>query len=112
MIRLEETASAVTVIAPDAAGLTAMTAGEFRRRVLALIEGGQSRFVIDLREVQDVDSSGIGTLVGLLKRIGLRGEMILCGPSEKVAQIFRLTRMDAIFPIQPDSAAALRALAA
>lgn len=111
MFTLDQTAERITLIAADCAELTATNATQFRRSILELIEGGHSRIVIDLHQVTEVDSSGIGALVSLLKRIGMRGEMILCGMTEKVAQLFRLTRMDQIFPIQPDSAAALRALA-
>ena len=109
---LEQTTASVTLIAPNGATLTARNATRFRQSVLDLIEQGHSRIVIDLHEVSDVDSTGIGALVSLLKRIGLRGEMVLCGLCDKVARMFQLTRMDMIFPIQPDSAAALRVMAA
>jgi anti-sigma B factor antagonist len=111
MIRLETPIADVALIAAQFDELTADTAPMFKRSVMRLIEDGHSRIVLDLRQVHGVDSTGIGALVGLLKRIGLRGEMVLCGLSDKVAAAFRLTHMDKIFSIHADSAAALRALA-
>ena len=112
MIRMDKTDARVTLVAPQFDELTAATAPVFAQSVLDLIESGHSRLVIDLARVDKVDSTGIGALVGLLKRIGFRGEMVLCGMSDAVARLFRLTRMDKVFPIHADAAGAMRALAA
>lgn len=110
MIQLEQATSSVTLVAPEFAELTAANADSFKRRMVDLIEDGHSRIVIDMGSVSVVDSAGIGALVGLLKRIGLRGEMVLCGLSDRVGRAFQLTRMDRIFPIHADRTLALRAM--
>ena len=46
-----------------------------------------------------VQSAGIGALVAVMKRIGLRGDLALCGLSDRVARNFSVTRMDRVFPI-------------
>ena len=112
MLKLEHPLSRVTLIAPQFEELTAANAAGFKRSILDLIEDGHSRIVIDLGQVNAVDSSGISALVGVLQRLGLRGEMALCGMSEKVERLFTLTRMDRVFPIHSDADGAVRALAA
>lgn len=111
MFETENASRGVVLVAPTFEELTVMNAAQFRRHMLDLIEGGNSRIVIDMGKVVEVDSSGIGALVVLLKRIGLRGEMALCGLSEKVARLFRLTHMDGIFAIHADREGALSAMA-
>lgn len=112
MLTFEPHSAAVTLVAPQCDGLTAVNAASFKRSLMALVDEGHNRLVIDMGGIAQVDSSGIGALVGLVQRIGLRGEVVLCGLTEKVASAFRLTRMDQIFAIHRDSAGALRALGA
>ena len=112
MLKLEHPTTTVTLIAPQIEELTAANAASFRQSVLEVIDDGNSRLVIDLAKVSTVDSTGIGALVAVLKRIGLRGDLALCGLSDRVARNFQVTRMDRVFPIHADSDDALRALAA
>ena len=48
--------------------------------------------------------------VGLLKKIGNRGEIVLCGLADNVRQMIRITRMDRVFVRYRDAAAAVDAL--
>ena len=110
MIRTAWTADRITLVEAQLSTLTAATALGFKDRVLELIEAGHNLLVIDLAAVRIVDASGIGALVSLLKRIGVRGEVALCGLSESVMQMFRITRMDRVFAIHSDSSHAVEAL--
>lgn len=98
------------VVEPGTERLTAANATTFKDEVFELISAGTSRLVIDLGKVEFIDSSGIGALVGLLKRIGNRGEIVVCGLSDTVRQMFKITRMDRVFASYDDRAAALRAI--
>ena len=55
--------------------------------------------IVNLSEVQFIDSSGLGALVTALKILGNRGTMKLFGVNESVKEIFQLTRMDRIFDL-------------
>ena len=110
MIHSQVQSNGICVIRPEGDRLTALGANAFRQDVSHLIDGGSTRIVIDLSGVRFVDSSGLGAIVGLLKKVGNRGEVVVCGPGDAVRQMFRVTRMDRVFQIFPDPAAALAAL--
>lgn len=91
--------------------LTAANAVAFKSEMTALIEAGQLQIVLDLSGVRFIDSTGLGALVGLLKRIGSRGDLVLHGLQPTVMSAFKLTRMDRVFRIFSDARAAREALA-
>ncbi|MGA0540514.1 STAS domain-containing protein [Neotabrizicola sp. VNH66] len=110
MIKTSQPAPGITVVEPQFDRLTAANANGFKTALTELVEAGHNLLVIDFAPVSFVDSSGVGALVGLLKRVGNRGEIALCGLNESVLQLFRITRMDRVFSLQPDTARAISAL--
>ncbi len=58
------------------------------------------KLVVDLTKVNYIDSSGLATLVELLKKTkGQGGNLALAGMSEKVKSLFEITKLDKLFPI-------------
>ncbi len=57
--------------------------------------------VLDLSEVGFLDSSGLGAIVSVLKGLAPGRRLELRGLTPNVEKVFRLTRMDTIFSIQP-----------
>lgn len=102
----------VAVIAPTPKRLDAAVAPAFRQAVLQLVEGGDTRLVLDLAGVEFLDSSGLGSMVSVLKALGSRGALAVCGVHGAVLSLFQLTRMDKVFVIVADRQAALARLAA
>ena len=100
----------VTVVRPGVERLTAANATGFKNEVVALVEDGHSQIIIDFAAVLFLDSSGLGALVGVLKKIGHRGDLLVCGLNGDVDQMFRVCRMDRVFPIHRDVDAALQML--
>ena len=100
----------ITVIRPGVNRLTAQNAKAFKDEVVALINDGSNQLVVDFQEVSFLDSSGLGSLVGILKKVGLRGEMVVCGLNSEVEQMFRICRMDNVFNIYPDVNMAIQTL--
>jgi len=72
----------------------------------------QRNIILDLSNVDFIDSSGLGAMVSVLKRLGGDGTMVLTGINEKTKKIFELTRMDRVFDIQESPEQALKVLAA
>lgn len=64
--------------------------------------------VVDMTEVEFMDSSGLATLVGVLKWCRLNGsELRLAGLTKTVRNIFDICRLESIFQIYDSRAEAL-----
>lgn len=72
-------------------------ADEFRMRVQAEIPEEGAQVAMDLSQVDFMDSSGLGVLVSLLKAVRPSGDLVLFGMRPSVAEILRLTHLDAVF---------------
>lgn len=82
----------------------------FKDAMRALTEGSEGRVILDLGEVDFVDSSGLGAIVAAMKQLGTGRKLELSGLTPTVDRVFRLTRMDRVFPIHASVADALPAL--
>jgi anti-sigma B factor antagonist len=71
----------------------------FKDKMAELIEGGNMFILLDLSEVEFIDSSGLGAVVSSLKRMKGRGDLYICGLRETIMTMFNLTRMDRVFRI-------------
>jgi anti-sigma B factor antagonist len=76
------------------------TAPQLRERLIALVEGGSRQVVVDLGRVEFLDSTGLGVLVGALKRLRVvGGELLLVCAQERLLKIFRITGLDRVFQL-------------
>ena len=110
MIHTKTYESDITVVRPGDARLTAVHAKAFKDDVIALVDTGASTLVVDFKDVTFIDSSGLGALVGVLKKVGNRGELAVCDLNSDVEQMFRICRMDRVFTIYPNVDAAVQAI--
>ncbi len=86
------------------------TAPRLRERLLELIDGGARRVVVDLGRVDFLDSTGLGVLIGGLKRLrSAEGSFALVCDKEPLLKIFRITALDQVFPLHPTVDAAISA---
>jgi len=84
------------------------TASLLRERLAELIDADHADLVVDLRGVGFLDSTGLGVLVGALKKIrGLGGRLQLVIDQEKVMKVFRITALTQVFTIHDTLEAAL-----
>ncbi len=75
---------------------------QLRERVVELIGSGYVHLIADLRDVDFLDSTGLGALVGTLRRVRtLDGSLMLVTRSERIMGIFKLTGLDNAFDIYP-----------
>jgi len=83
---------------------------EFKQAVLDEVEGGARLIVVDFGKSAYIDSSGLGALVSLGKRIReAGGELRLAALNDDLRTLFELTRLDTLFPLYPTRADALEA---
>ena len=68
---------------------------------LAEIAGERpKRLMLDLNQVPYMDSSGLGTLVEVFRRVSsYKGKMVLFGLSSRVRSVFEITNLDKFFTI-------------
>jgi anti-sigma B factor antagonist len=83
---------------------------EFKQRLLDALEAGDRKFVVDFARTGYIDSSGLGVLVSLSKKIRDEGgDLRLAGLNEDLRTLFELTKLDTLFAISDTSAQALAA---
>ncbi|MEN1975541.1 STAS domain-containing protein [Cellulomonas sp. P4] len=84
------------------------TAPALRERLTSLVDAGHTDLVVNLTDVRFMDSTGLGLLVGVLKRVrGLDGRLQLVIDSERLLKVFRITALTQVFTIRETVAEAL-----
>jgi len=79
--------------------LDAVTAPEVRPALDALVAENRKKITIDLSSLRLIDSSGVGVLVSLFKRVRANGgDVRVVGVKDQPRAIFRLLRLDRVFP--------------
>jgi anti-sigma B factor antagonist len=102
-------AGPVTVV--DLGGRIVLGEGSalLRKTVRQLLEGDRTKILINLADVDYIDSSGIGELVHAYTSVKNRGgELKLLHLTRKVHDILQITKLYTVFDVHTDEAAALR----
>ena len=78
--------------------LDALSASDLRPVLDRLLEDQRLAVTVDLSELRLIDSSGVGTLVSLYKRVRAGGGVVrFVGVSSQPLVIFKLLRLDIVF---------------
>ncbi|MEO0471135.1 MAG: STAS domain-containing protein [Bacteroidota bacterium] len=75
------------------------------------LDGGTRQFIIDLSELQHINSSGLGVLITLLtkaRKVG--GEVMLSSPSSYIKNLLLITKLNTIFTIHDTTDVAVNEL--
>ena len=86
------------------------TAPKLREKLIELVSEGSHDVVVNLEGVDFIDSTGLGVLVGALKRLKTHdGTLSLVCTQDKILKIFKITGLTKVFPIHDsvDEATAL-----
>lgn len=76
--------------------------------VLERLAAGDRKFLLDFSDTSYIDSSGLGVLVSLSKKIREEeGDLRLAGLDEDLHTLFELTKLDTLFRIAEDRGEAL-----
>ncbi len=86
--------------------LDAASAPKFKAAIEQYLKEDDKRIILDLSNVSFMDSSGLGAVVAVLKRLN-GGEIRVVGLQKAVKELFRLTRMDRIFQCHEDLESAI-----
>jgi len=90
--------------------LDAGAVDDFKTKMAQYIADGESIIVLNLSNVEFVDSSGLGAIVGALKMMGDNGKMVICGAADSTMRMFKLTRMNKVFNMFESERDAIHAL--
>lgn len=76
------------------------TAPKLRELLIDLVSQGNHRIIVDMARVDFLDSTGLGVLVGGLKRVRSHdGSLRLVCGQERILKIFRITGLTKVFQI-------------
>ena len=80
--------------------LDVVTSPNLREAMLELIDDGARTIIVDMSGLELIDSTGLGVLVGVLKRVlQYDGELKLRAPTRHARKVFDITGLDRVFTI-------------
>ena len=83
--------------------------GQLRDAVRALVADGKKKIILNLAEVDYIDSSGVGELVGSFTTVrNAGGELKLLNLSQKVHDVLHVTKLYTVFDIRDDEFKAVK----
>ena len=83
---------------------------ELKTLVQEGLDRGDRKFLIDCSATGYIDSSGLGALVTLSKKVReVQGELRIAGLNDDLRALFELTKLDSLFLISPTAEDALAA---
>lgn len=84
------------------------TAPKLRDKITDVVNDGHYAIVVDLEGVEFLDSTGLGVLVGGLKKVRAHsGSLDLVCSQDRLLKIFRITGLSKVFTIHPSLEASL-----
>jgi anti-sigma B factor antagonist len=92
----------ILIISADG-GLNSDNANKFVDELVALIDSGQTKIVVDCSRLDNITSYGLGVLVRLHSRLSKSGgDVKLACVKGLIEQVFKITHLNKIFEIYPD----------
>lgn len=80
--------------------LDAAIATRFKDKMREIVTKGRKPILLDLAQVEFMDSSGLGAVIAVHKAMPEGLGLELQGLTPNVERVFRLTRMDSVFTIR------------
>jgi anti-anti-sigma factor len=89
----------------------ASNASVLEQRILALLDAGETRLVIDCAQLQYISSAGLRVLLVVAKRLSNSGKLALAALNNQIRDVFDIAGFSSIFQIyrtQDDAVAAVQ----
>ncbi|PWH87042.1 STAS domain-containing protein [Brumimicrobium oceani] len=75
------------------------------------LENGQKKFIIDLKELKQINSSGLNLILRIFTHIRNKGgELFLINANKTVSELFKISKLNTVFNISADKQAAINQL--
>jgi anti-anti-sigma factor len=79
------------------------SARQFSNNLQEILETDSGAVLVDLSKVDEVDSTGLGELVGYLQLFSKQGrKLAVAKPTEKIRRLFEFMNLDKVLPIFDD----------
>jgi len=102
MLQFSQRSEGEVTVLSLAGRLDAITAPEIRPAIEELVEHRRGKVLIELSTLTMIDSSGVGAIVSLFKRLRAHsGDVKLSGLRGQPKEIFHLLRLDQVFDVYP-----------
>ena len=89
--------------------LTSFETGALRDSISRLLKQGHKDIILNLTDLQYLDSSGVGELARVyVSVVKQSGQMKVIGLSSKIEEVLKITHLYQVFPEFPDEEAALQ----
>ncbi|MEH2298759.1 STAS domain-containing protein [Nostoc sp.] len=76
---------------------------ELRREISGLMANGTNIFLLDMKEIKLINSTGLGALVSVMQMVQkANSQLFLCSISDQVRMLFEMTKVDKLFKIFTD----------
>jgi len=101
----------ITVITLSGKIMGGPEAGEINDQIHAQIDRGSKKLIIDLREVEWMNSSGLGILIGAITTLKNNGgDLSLVHVSDRILNLLKITKLKEVFTIHPDVETAIASM--
>ena len=96
-LKIQNTFTMVTIEVPR---LDSVNMQEMKTALNALVDAGQSRILVNLSQVDFIDSSGLSVLISLFKHLNAsNGTLKLCSLKEQPLELLNITKLYRLFSI-------------
>lgn len=101
----------ILCLKPLKTSINATTSATFKLKVNKFIAQGNKHLLLNLSEVDFIDSSGLGALISILKCVANnKGKIVFCEVQTPVQNLFNLTRLNRIIPLYLNEKEAIKSL--
>ncbi|WP_375475784.1 STAS domain-containing protein [uncultured Jatrophihabitans sp.] len=98
-LRLERRTAEAAVVVGVAGEVDNFTAPQLRAALLEARDSGAPRLIVDLTETDFLDSSALGTLVGVAKHLTGGTRLVLVCPRPHLRKVLRISRLDEVIDV-------------
>ncbi len=93
----------------DSRILDVMNINQIAQELFNIVEKkNYTKLLLNMSNVEYLSSAVLAKLIALHKRLKeLKGELRVCGVRDSIVEVFRITKLDKVFDLQPTEEAAL-----
>ncbi|MBF0121310.1 MAG: STAS domain-containing protein [Desulfobacterales bacterium] len=89
----------ILIAIPKEKQIDASIAKIFKGKMIDFINEGNNKIIVDLSNVDFIDSSGLNAILSSFKALDKDGRLILCNVQKRVLSLFELTKMNRVLKI-------------